>query len=259
MATDVVFEAEGPIGRITFSGPKGINVFSTAVLQSLEARLDEVAKRPEIRVLILTGSGKTFVAGADIAEMSASGPDAGEDFSKRGQACFAKLAGFEQAVTIAAINGVALGGGCEVAAACDLRIMAEEAKIGVPEVKLGLIPGWGGTQRLRLLVGSSEAKRLVFTGEPVDGKAAERIGLVNQAVPGAELMTVVDELAKKILANGPTAVRMAKRALLDLDKAWLEQGLPVEAAAFGDAFASPQGREGLKAFLEKRAPNWDVS
>ena len=259
MSTEVLFEQEGPIGRITFSGPKGINVFSTAVLESLEARLDEVAKRPEIRVLILTGNGKTFVAGADIAEMSASGPDAGEGFSKRGQACFAKLAGFEQAVTIAAINGAALGGGCELAAACDLRVMAEEAKIGVPEVKLGLIPGWGGTQRLRLLIGSSEAKRLVFTGEPLDGKAAERIGLVNMTVTAAELMTVVDDLARKILANGPTAVRMAKRALLALDEAWLEQGLPAEAEAFGEAFASLQGREGLRAFLEKRAPNWDVS
>lgn len=258
MSTEVSLEVQGPIGRIVFASPKGVNVFSTSVLASLEARLDEVAKHPEIRVLIVTGSGKTFVAGADIVEMSAADRSTGRPFSRRGHAGLDKLAHLEQAVTIAAINGAAFGGGCELACACDLRIMANEAKIGVPEVKLGLIPGWGGTQRLRLLVGPGAAKRLVFTGEALDGPAAERIGLVNQAVPAAELEATVGAVARQILANGPLAVRMAKRALLALDKAWLEDGLKAEAEAFGEAFGSPQAAEGLKAFLEKRPPNWPV-
>jgi enoyl-CoA hydratase len=256
MQTEVLLEQQGAVGRITFSHPKGVNIFSTKVLAALEARLDEVARHPEIRVLIITGSGKTFVAGADIAEMSAAARDTGFAFSRRGHAGMDRLANFEQAVTIAAINGPAFGGGCELACACDLRVMANEAKIGVPEVKLGLIPGWGGTQRLRLLLGPGEARRLVFTGEPLDGLAAERIGLVNKSVPAAELMTTVDALANQILANGPTAVRMAKRALLALDQPWLEKGLVVEAEAFGEAFRHPESSEGLKAFLEKRPPNW---
>jgi enoyl-CoA hydratase len=256
MTTEVIFEHQGPIGRITFSQPKGINIFSTSVLAALEARLDEVAKHPEIRVLILTGSGKTFVAGADISEMAAAARDTGNMFSRRGHAGMDKLANIEQVVTIAAINGPAFGGGCEMACACDLRVMANEAKIGVPEVKLGLIPGWGGTQRLRLLLGPGEARRLVFTGEPLDGQAALKIGLVNMAVPAAELMTAVNALANQILANGPTAVRMAKRALLAMDKMLLEKGLLAEAGAFGEAFKHPESSDGLKAFLEKRPPSW---
>lgn len=256
MTTEVLFEQQGPIGRITFSHPKGVNIFSTQVLAALEARIDEIAKHPEIRVVIITGSGKTFVAGADISEMASAPRDTGFAFSRRGHAGMDKLANFEQAVIIAAINGPAFGGGCEMACACDLRVMANEAKIGVPEVKLGLIPGWGGTQRLRLLVGPGIARRLVFTGEPLDGPTAERIGLVEKSVPAAELMTTVDALAKQILANGPTAVRMAKRSLLALDRAWLEKGLVAEAEAFGEAFRHPESSEGLKAFLEKRPPNW---
>jgi len=256
MSTEVLYEQEGPIGRITFSEPKGVNVFSTPVVAALEEKLDEIARHPEVRVLIVTGSGKTFVAGADIAEMSSADRDSGKTFSRRGQSGMSKLAGFQQAVTIAAINGAAFGGGCELALACDLRVMASEAKIGVPEVKLGLIPGWGGTQRLRLLVGPTVARRLVFTGEPLDGPAAQRIGLVNMAVPGSELMTAVETLAKQILANGTTAVRQAKQAMLASDAVWLERGLAAEAEAFGEAFAGEEAQEGLKAFLEKRKPNW---
>ncbi len=258
MSTEVKYKQDGPIGRITFTSPKGVNVFSTKVLEALEARLDEAAKSPDLRVLILTGDGKTFVAGADIAEMSSSPADVGKAFSQRGQRGMDRVANFEQAVTIAAINGVTFGGGCELAAACDLRIMAKEAKIGVPEVRLGLIPGWGGTQRLRLIVGPGMARELVYTGEPLTGDQAERIGLVNKAVPAAELMQAVDEMAKKIIAVGPYAVRMAKRAFINADAAWLEKGLLGEAEAFGEAFGSPQGREGLKAFLEKRAADWSV-
>lgn len=258
MSTEVKYEQNGPIGLITFTSPKGVNVFSTKVIAAMEARLDEAAKSPELRVVIITGDGRTFAAGADIVEMTSSPADVGKAFSQRVQRGMNKLATYEHAVTIAAINGLALGGGCELAAACDLRIMAKEAKIGVPEVKLGLIPGWGGTQRLRLLVGPGKAREMVLTGEALTSDEAERIGLVNKVVPAAELMAAAEEMAKKIIAAGPMAVRLAKRAFINADAAWLEKGLLGEAEAFGEAFGSPQGREGLKAFLEKRAPDWTV-
>ncbi len=248
MATEVVFEKQGPIGRITFAGPNGINILSTSVVQALTDRLDEIAKDPEVRVLILTGAGKTFLAGADIAEMSDAPADAGKGFSEHGQAGLAKLAGFTHAVTIAAINGAAFGGGCELALACDLRVISDKAKIGMPEVKLGLIPGWGGTQRTLALLGPGRARRMIFTGGALPGDLAAEIGLVNQCVPGDGLIAAAEELANQILACGPTAVRCAKKAICAADAA--------EADAFGEAFASDQGREGLKAFLEKRKPNW---
>jgi enoyl-CoA hydratase len=258
-ATEVLYEKHGPIGRITFSTPNGINILSTPVVQALTDRLDEIAKDPEVRVLILTGAGKTFLAGADIAEMSAAPADAGKGFSERGQAGLNRLATFDHAVTIAAINGAVMGGGCEVALACDLRVIAAGAKIGLPEVKLGLIPGWGGTQRTLHLLGPARARRLVLTGDPITGELAADVGLVNECVPAAELFDTVEGLARQVLTAGPEAVRRAKRAMIASEKAWLENGLAVEAQAFGEAFGSDEGREGLTAFLEKRKPSWAAS
>ena len=256
MATEVLYDEKGAIGRITFSTPSGINILSTPVVKALEARLDDIAQRPAVRVLILTGAGKTFLAGADISEMSGADTDAGQGFSQRGQAGLNRLARFEHAVTIAAINGAALGGGCELALACDLRIISTQAKIGLPEVKLGLLPGWGGTQRALALLGPGAARRLVFTGEPVTAEIAAKIGLVEEAVAPGELMTTAEVIAQKILTSGPTAVRFAKRAMCAAEMAWLENGLFAESVAFGDIFGGPEAREGLKAFLEKRKPAW---
>ena len=257
MPTDIHFEHAGPIGRLTFSDPKGVNILSTPVFETLEKRLDEIERLPAIRVLILTGAGKTFVAGADIAEMNAASPDAGRAFSQRGQRCLNRLARFEQAVTIAAINGAALGGGCELALACDLRVMTAESKIGLPEVKLGLIPGWGGTQRTYGLLGASRARRLLFTGEAITGAAAAAIGLVDEAVAADQLIATAEGIAKQILTGGPTAIRAAKRVTIAAEDAWLERGLASEAEAFGQVFAGAEGREGLKAFLEKRKAAWN--
>ncbi len=254
--TEVLYQQDGPIGRITFSTPSGINILSTPVLEALGARLDEIARQPEVRVLILTGAGKTFLAGADISEMSSTANDAGRAFSTRGQAALNKLARFEHAVTIAAINGAAMGGGCELALACDLRVIAQEAKIGLPEVRLGLIPGWGGTQRTLALLGPARARRLVLTGGPVTGDLAGEIGLVNEAVPATEVMAAAEAIAGQILAGGPAAVRAAKRVICTAEAAWQERGLSAEAEAFGEAFGGPEGREGLQAFLEKRRPSW---
>lgn len=256
MSTEVLYEQSGPIGRITFSSPNGINILSTKILNRLETRLNEIAQKPEVRVLILTGAGKTFLAGADIAEMSSSPHDEGQSFSQYGQAALNKLASYYHAVTIAAINGAALGGGCELALACDLRVIAKEAKIGLPEVRLGLIPGWGGTQRALHLLGPARARRMVFSGEPLTGELAAEIGLANECVPTADVMKTAETLANQLLASGATAVRFAKRAICTAEAAWLENGLFAEAEAFSEVFRGEEAREGLKAFLEKRKPNW---
>ncbi|MCG8404762.1 MAG: enoyl-CoA hydratase-related protein [Phycisphaerales bacterium] len=256
MGTEVLYQQDGAIGCITFDSPDGINLISTPVMAALEAKLEEIKRQPDVRVLILTGEGRTFIAGADIREMNDAPGDFGKSFSQRGQQCMNKLARFEHAVTIAAINGPALGGGCELALACDLRVMAEEATIGFPEVKLGLIPGWGGTQRAFALMGPSKARRMVFVGEPLTGEVAAKTELVNECVPNNELTDRVNALAKRIIANGPAAVRLAKRVMSATEESWLDHGMHAEAEAFGKAFLNEEGREGLRAFLQKRPPSW---
>ncbi|MCK6456223.1 MAG: enoyl-CoA hydratase-related protein [Phycisphaerae bacterium] len=256
MSTNAKYIAGGVIGRLVFSSEKGVNVISTPFLRELDARLAEVEGDAALRVLIVIGEGKTFLAGADIAEMSAAAPSAGRDFAALGKRVFDRLATLGNAVTIAAINGAALGGGCEVSLACDLRVMSSAAKIGMPEVKLGLIPGWGGTQRALHLLGPARARRLVFTGDPIDAKLAVEIGLVNEAVEPDQLLEVAVKLASQIAANGPQAVRLAKRVMSRVESELLKSGMEAETAAFAEVFASEQGREGCKAFLEKRPARW---
>lgn len=257
MSTTVEFSSgESGIGRITFVSPKGVNVISTPMLQQFDQKLAELERLDSLRVVLVTGAGKTFLAGADIAEMSAASPDAGRSFAQVGKKVFDRLAALP-AVTIAAINGAALGGGCECALACDLRIMSSAAKIGMPEVKLGLIPGWAGTQRSMLLLGAARAKRLVFTGDAIDAKLAVEIGLANEAVEPDQLLATAEALAKQIVtANGPAAVRLAKRAMSRAESALLAAGQAAETNAFAEAFSGAEGREGCRAFLEKRKANW---
>jgi enoyl-CoA hydratase len=255
MSTTLEFSISGPIARLTFTSPNGVNILSTPVFDALEARLGEVAMNPDVRVLVITGSGKTFLAGADISEMSAAPVHAGAEFARRGRRAMDRIAGLESAVTIAAINGGAFGGGCELAVACDLRIMSDKAKIGLTETKLGLVPGWGGMQRVLGLVGPARARRMVFTADVLDAATALGIGLVNEVAPAEALNDAVDKLAEQITATGPHAVRVAKRCLIAAEQGDMPGAL-MEAAGFGDVFAGPQGREGLAAFLEKRAPKW---
>ncbi len=258
MSTEVLYEQDGPIGRFTFTSPEDINLLSTPVMAALESRMEEIQRTRDVRVLIFTGRGRTFLAGADIREMSDAPGDFGKVFSQRGQQCMNRLARFEPAVTIAAINGPALGGGCELALACDLRIMAREATIGFPEVRLGLIPGWGGTQRAFALMGPAKVRRMLLTGEPLSGEVAAEAELVNECVPGEVLAERVNTLARQILGNGPAAIRLAKRVISATEQAWLERGMQIEAEAFGEAFFSEEGREGLRAFVEKRKASWAV-
>lgn len=255
MSTTVSYSGGAAIGRLTFSSPKGVNVISTPFLNQLDGVLAEIERDTAVRAVIVTGAGKTFLAGADIAEMSAAPPDAGREFARLGKRVFDRLAALP-CPTIAAINGAALGGGCEIALACDLRVMARPAKIGMPEVKLGLIPGWGGTQRAMLLLGPARAKRIVFCGEPLDAQIAVEIGLVNDAVEPEQLIATCEQLAAPIIAGGPMAVRLAKRAMNRAEAELLKVGMAEETAAFGEAFGSDQGREGCMAFLEKRPAKW---
>lgn len=256
--TEVIYQQDGPIGRITFQTDDGINLMSTPVMAALEAKLDEIRAHPEVRVLIFTGAGRTFLAGADIREMDRAPGDAGKAFSQRGQRFMNTLTRFEHAVTIAAINGPALGGGCELALACDLRIMAKEATIGFPEAKLGLIPGWGGTQRAFAFMGPAKARRMIFVGDLLTGEVAAEAELVNEAVEPGEVMPTAEAMAKRILGNGPAAVRLAKRVICATEQHWLERSMLNEAEAFGEAFLGEEGREGLRAFIEKRKPAWAV-
>ncbi|MEO0078653.1 MAG: enoyl-CoA hydratase-related protein [candidate division WOR-3 bacterium] len=249
----IVSKADG-IGWLKFNRPP-VNALNTVVVLEIERAFDWFAAQDDVKVIVLTGEGRAFVAGADIAEMSNFTPLEARVFAQNGHRALAKVAGIEKPV-IAAVNGFALGGGCEVALACDIRVLADTAKIGQPEVNLGLLPGFGGTQRLARLVGPGKAKELIFTAEPVDAAEALRIGLANMVVPADKLIATVTELAHKIAGKGPVAVRLAKTCInrgLDTD---LNTGNAFEIEAFGVCFSSGEPAEGTRAFLEKRKPDW---
>jgi enoyl-CoA hydratase len=242
------------IGWLRFNRPP-VNALNTEVVFEVERAFDWFAAQEDVLVVVLTGEGKAFVAGADIAEMSGFTPLQARVFAQNGHRALAKVAGIEKPV-IAAVNGFALGGGCEIALACDIRVLADTAKIGQPEVNLGLLPGFGGTQRLARLVGPGIAKELIFTADAIDAAEALRIGLANKVVPADKLIETVTEMAKKIAGKGPTAVRLAKACVnrgLDAD---LGTGNAYEIETFGVCFSSGEPAEGTKAFLEKRKPQW---
>jgi enoyl-CoA hydratase len=249
----IVDKTEG-IGWLRFNRPP-VNALNTAVVLEIERAFDWFAAQDDVLVIILTGEGKAFVAGADIAEMSGFTPMQARVFAQNGHRALGKIAGIEKPV-IAAVNGFALGGGCEIALACDLRLLADTAKIGQPEVNLGLIPGFGGTQRLARLVGPGIAKELICTADAIDAAEALRIGLANKVVPGDKLLETAAGMAKKIASKGPTAVKLAKVCInvgLDTD---LGTGNSYEIEAFGVCFSSQEPAEGTRAFLEKRKPVW---
>ncbi len=250
----LILNKQAPVCWLKFNRPP-VNALNTEMILEIEQVFDSLARDEEIMVIILTGQGKAFIAGADIAEMSGFSPMEARRFAQNGHRMLSKIANVEK-VVIAAINGFALGGGCELALACDLRIIAEGAKIGQPEVNLGLIPGFGGTQRLARLVGPGIAKEMIFTGDPLEPAEALRIGLVNRVVKQEELIPYVTELANKIAEKGPSAIRLAKVCIdrgLDSN---LTTGCALEIEAFGMCFGSGEPQEGTKAFLEKRKPDY---
>ena len=247
----VMYEAEGQVGVITINRPKALNALNSAVLEELDSVLDSVDLNT-VRVLILTGAGeKSFVAGADIAEMSSLTKAEGEAFGKKGNDVFRKLETFPIPV-IAAVNGFALGGGCEIAMSCDIRICSDNAVFGQPEVGLGITPGFGGTQRLARIVGVGMAKQMIYTARNIKADEALRIGLVNAVYSQDELMPAAKKMASGIAANAPIAVRNCKKAINDGLQVDMDKAIVIEEKLFGDYFETHDQKEGMSAFLEKR-------
>ena len=231
--------------------PDKLNALDAQVLDELAAAVEQLSARNETRAVIITGAGKAFVAGADIAAMSDLSAEQAAAFARRGQSVFAAIEALHCPV-IAAVNGFALGGGCELALACDFIIASEKAKFGQPEVKLGVIPGFGGTQRLARRVGVALARELCYTGRQVRADEAVRIGLANRSVPPEKLLDVVQGIAAQIAEAGPLAVSAAKRVILEGEERLLSAANATEAEAFGSLFATADQKEGMAAFLEKR-------
>ena len=247
----ITYEADGQIGIITINRPKALNALNSTVLEELDQTLNAVDLE-NIRCLILTGAGeKSFVAGADIGEMSTLTKAEGEAFGKKGNDVFRKLETFPIPV-IAAVNGFALGGGCEISMSCDIRICSENAVFGQPEVGLGITPGFGGTQRLARLVGSGKAKEMIYGARNIKADEAYRIGLVTNVYPIEELKPAAKKLASTIARNAPIAVRNCKRAINEGLQVDMDQAIIIEEKLFGDCFESCDQREGMTAFLEKR-------
>jgi len=244
------------VATVTVDRPDKLNALNYAVLSVLLSAFEKLRDDPTVRAVILTGAGeKAFIAGADIAELASLEPEQARANSEKGQELTRLIETLGKPV-IAAINGFALGGGCELALACTIRIAAEGARIGTPEVKLGLICGYGGTQRLPRLIGRGRAQELLLTGEPVDAQEAFRIGLVNRVVRKESLLDEARAIAGKFASAGPLAVRYALTAVdTGLDRT-LEQGLATEAELFSECFRTRDMREGTSAFLEKRPPKF---
>ena len=247
----IIVEQNGALCTLTMNNPKTLNALSDVTIQELSHALTALEANPEIRVVIITGSGKAFVAGADIAEMSVLGAERARQLGKETHALYRQM-GQSSKIFIAAVNGFALGGGCEYALACDLRIASDRAKFGLPEVSLGILPGGGGTQRLPRLVGSAKAAELMFTADIISAEEALALGLVNSVVPAEELLEAAQKLAARILKNAPLAVVYAKKCLRQSEESTLEAGLEYESTLFGMCFATVDQKEGMRAFLEKR-------
>jgi len=247
---------EGPVATVTLNRPAVLNALNTQVFDDLERAFTFLAQDPTVRAILLTGAGeKAFAAGADISELAHTDSLSGERLALRGQYVFRLIEASSRPV-IACINGFALGGGCELALACTLRLASEHAKLGQPEVKLGLIPGYGGTQRLPRLVGASVALKLILTGEIIAASEALRIGLVDEVLSAAELLPRAHHIAHAIAAQAPLAVAASLEAVYEGLTLPLDQALQLEANIFGRLSSTEDKHEGVRAFLDKRKPTW---
>ena len=249
--TTVRMDKQEGIALITIDRPKAMNALNTLVVTELLQLVAEVEQDKELRALILTGEGRSFVAGADIAEMQSMDLAAGRVFGQLGSSLMRRLEKLE-IPTIAAVNGFALGGGCELAMSCDIRLCSDTAVFGQPEVGLGITPGFGGTQRLARLVGMGMAKQLVYTARNIKSDEALRIGLVNAVYPLSELYAAAEKMASTIASNAPIAVRAAKKAMNDGISLPIGEAVVCEEKAFGSCFETKDQQEGMGAFLEKR-------
>jgi enoyl-CoA hydratase len=246
---------EGRVGLIKINRPEALNALNSRTFDELSDALRKLNGDESVGTIVIAGQGKAFVAGADIAELKRMDTFQAKRFSLKGQEVFSLIESLDKPV-IAAVNGFCLGGGCELAMACDIRVASEEAKFGQPEVNLGTTPGFAGTQRLPRLVGEGRAKELLMTGDIIDAQTARDIGLVNKVVAGEQLMDTVMALAEKINSKGPVAISLVKAVVHKGLQVDLASGGAMESDAFGLCFASGQAPEGMAAFLEKRKPKW---
>ncbi len=249
------FEQKGSIGILTLSRPRALNALNSHVLTELGKAADLISADKSLDVLIITGDGKAFVAGADIPSMTDFNSEEGRAFGELGSSVFRKIE-LLKIPTIAAVNGFALGGGCELAMSCDIRISSEKAKFGQPEVSLGISPGFSGCVRLPRLVGAAKAKELIFTGDYITAAEAERIGLVNKVVTAEDLFDTAMDLAAKISSKAQLAVRYSKAAVNRGIETDIETAIVFENQVFGLCFATEDQVEGMKAFTEKRNPEF---
>ena len=251
---NVVYDKKGPIAYVTLNRPKVMNALNKATINELRTAFEDARDDSAVRGVILTGAGeKAFAAGADIAEIANNTAVEAEEATRRGQALTDLIENLGKPV-IAAVNGFALGGGCELAMACTIRLASDTAKFGQPEVKLGIMPGYGGTQRLPRLVGKGRALQLILSGEIINSAEAYRIGLVNEIVPGGDLIARAEAVLKQIFSNAPQSVTFSLDAVNKGLDTSLAEGLLIEAALFGICFSTEDKREGTTAFLAKRAP-----
>ncbi len=248
----VTLEQRGSVAILTLDNPGKLNALSIEMLDGLDAHLDTVQQDDAVHAVVITGAGeKAFAAGADIGHMREASAEEARDYAKRGHGMFARIEGFPKPV-IAAVNGFALGGGCELVLACDIRLASDNARLGQPEVNLGIFPGWGGTQRLPRLTSPGFAKELIFTGRHVTADEAKAAGLVNHVHPQAELLDRAVAMGEEIAKKSPLAVTVAKRLINEALEGDYRDALAREQAAFGDAFGTADQREGMAAFFEKR-------
>jgi len=252
----ILFEKKQQVAYVTVNRPKVLNALNSATIGELRAVFTQLKDDREVRVVILTGAGeKSFVAGADIGELQKNNPVEAKEYTHRGQAVLDLIENLGKPV-IACINGFALGGGCEIAMACTMRLASENAKLGQPEVKLGIIPGYGGSQRLPRLVGKGIAMQLLLTGEMITAPEAHRIGLVNEVVPAGQLIARAEAIAQAIIKNAPLAIQYCLEAVNHGMEMTLPEGLYLEATLFAVSCATEDKKEGTSAFLEKRAANF---
>jgi len=253
---NLLVDCSEQIATVTINRPKVLNALNARTVEELGACFQSLEQDSGVRAVILTGAGeKAFVAGADISELATYSPQQAQECALRGQAVLHRIEHLGKPA-IAAINGFALGGGCELALACSFRIASQTARLGQPEVKLGIIPGYGGSQRLPRLIGKGMALEMILSGEPLSAEEALRWGLVNRVVPAEQLLATAREIARKIIANAPLAIRYCLEAVHQGMDEPLDQGLFLESTLFGMAFATEDMREGTRAFLEKRPPRF---
>ena len=246
----LLFGKQGPVGILTINQPETLNALNTSGLEELGQAFDKFADDAELRVIVLTGAGRSFVAGADIAEMSGLDAEAGKIFGQLGASVFRKIE-LSEKIVIAAVNGYALGGGCELALACDIRMASEKAKFAQPETGLGIVPGFSGTQRLPRIIGVGKAKELIYTGRVIDAAEACRIGLVNSVTEPGMLLSEAVKMAEQIASRSPLAVQYAKEAINRGIETDIDTGIAIENGLFGLCFATEEQKQKMRAFLNK--------